>query len=81
MARYIYLRDERNMTLAAEGYQFAHFILSIKTARLAYHRPGGGQLGESPDFQAPCLILSQVPVENIDLEPCQIVYLTLEFIK
>src|SRR5450631_1992134 len=74
-------RNDLHMSSCRKGDNAAHLLLGIVTAvRLVARAPGNRgwyaprahrcELRELADLQAPTLIVSQMPVQNIELVPC-----------
>ena len=72
MTRDFQLGDDFDMAGCGVGYNVFHFVLRVEaamTASVAFRPPCAdlGQLGVFLDFDAPALVVGQVPVERVNL--------------
>ena len=81
MSRHVDFRNERHLTRLAVFHEFLGFFEGIVLARHACHVPGIVQHREDPALEAPCLVLGEVPVEDIDLVSGKHVDFTLELVE
>ena len=81
VTRHIYLRNHKNMMLAAEIEKLPDLFLGIAASRVTGHILRGGKLRINLAFKPPGLILSQMPMESVDLIERKDLYLALDFLQ
>ena len=81
VTRHIYLRNHKNMMLAAEIEKLPDLFLGIAASRVTGHILRGGKLRINLAFKPPGLILSQMPMKSVDLIERKDLYLALDFLQ
>ena len=81
VAGHVNLGDDDHAALRGVGFQLGALRLGVVAAGKARHGRGGVELGIGFRLEAEALVVSEVPVKDVDLEARQQVHLMLQFVE